>query len=180
MANYLSAIKTQFLLCGLDVACFTDARIKYYEKAVQRQALLEIKLNKIIDISILKQIVDQCDYTYVGEVFKALYLLSVYSFLCLSKLVPHDVKQFSPLKLLSRENVIFRPDKLVIIVKWSNTMQMNNQFKLIPIRTTSIPIVSSEYHLQPTLTKKGANGPPFQVKMLKPGFLLLTVGSKAK
>ena len=52
VANYLSAIKTQFILCGLDVACFTDASIKYYQKAVPRQAPLEIKLSKSIDISI--------------------------------------------------------------------------------------------------------------------------------
>ena len=64
MANYLSAIKTQFLLCGFDVACITDARL--LSKAVQKQASLEIKPNKISDISILTKIVEQCDYTYMG------------------------------------------------------------------------------------------------------------------
>ena len=102
MANYLSAIKTQFLLCSLDVACFTDARLKLYLKAVQRHTPLVIKLNKIIDISMLTQIVEKCDYTYTGQIFKALYLLSFYSFLHISNLVPHAVSKFSPLKHLAR------------------------------------------------------------------------------
>ena len=102
MANYLSAIKTQFLLCGLDVASFSDARLKFYQKAVQRQAPLSIKLNKLIDISLLNDIVEQCNYMYMGQVFKALYLLSFYSFLRLSNLVPHAIAKFSPLKHLAR------------------------------------------------------------------------------
>ena len=32
MANYWSAIKTKFLILGLDVACFDDSRLKYYQK----------------------------------------------------------------------------------------------------------------------------------------------------
>ena len=58
MANYLSTIKTQFLLCGLDVSCFTDAIFKFYQKAVQKQSPLQIKPNKVIDISILTRIVE--------------------------------------------------------------------------------------------------------------------------
>ena len=63
MANYLPAIKTTFLLHGLDVACFADARLKYYQKSIQIHAPLSIKLKKVIDITLLKSIVDQCDYT---------------------------------------------------------------------------------------------------------------------
>ena len=70
LANYLSAIKTTFLLHGLDVACFADARLKYYEKSIQIHAPLSVKLKKIIDIPLLKDIVDQCDYTYMGQISK--------------------------------------------------------------------------------------------------------------
>ena len=126
MANYLSAIKTQFLLCDLDVACFTDARLKFYLKALQRQAPLVVKLNKIIDISMLLQIVEQCDYTYMGQIFKALYLLSFYSFLRISNLVPHAVSKLSPLKHLAREDILFRHHKIVVLIKWTKTMQSQN------------------------------------------------------
>ena len=129
MANYLSAIKTKFLILGLDVACFSDFRLKYYQKAVQMHAPLNAKLKRIIDIPVLKAIACQCDFTYMGQVFKALYLLSFFSFLRLSNPVPHTVAQFSPLKHLARGDVILRSDKLVLILKWSKTMQTNNQIK---------------------------------------------------
>ena len=133
MANYLSAIKTKFLIFGLDVACFSDYHLRYYQKAVQMHAPLNVKLKSIIDISLLKRIVNQCDFTYMDQIFKALYLLSFYSFLRLSNLVPHTVAQFSPLKHLARGDVILGSDKLVLILKWSKTMQSNNQIKLITV-----------------------------------------------
>ena len=166
MANYLSAIKTQFLLCGLDVACFNDARLKFYLKAIQRHAPLVVKLNKIIDIPMLSQIVEQCDFTYMGQVFKALYLLSFYSFLRISNLVPHAVSKFSPLKHLARGDIIFQQDKIVVIVKWSKTMQSNNQVKLISIpaisRSRLCPVSAISNLL--SITPKGRNLPLFQVK----------------
>ena len=118
MANYLSAIKTKFLIFGLDVACFSDYRLRYYQKAVQMHAPLNVKLKSIIDIyCLLKTIVNQCDLKYMGQIFKALYLLSFYSFLHLSNLVPHTVALFSPLKHLPRGDVLLRSDKLVLILK---------------------------------------------------------------
>ena len=89
MANYLSAIKSTFTIYGMDVSCFTDQRLKLYQRAVQLHAPLSVKLNKVIDIALLKQIVQQCDLTYMGQIFKAVYLLSFFSFLRLSNLVPH-------------------------------------------------------------------------------------------
>ena len=166
MANYLSAIKTQFLLCGLDVACFSDARLKFYQKAVQRQGPLSIKLNKLIDIPLLRDIVEQCNFMFMGQVFKALYLLSFYSFLRLSNLVPHALSQFSPLKHLARGDVLFRPNKLVIVVKWTKTMQNNNQIKLITIPaivgSDLCPVTAISNLL--AITPKGSNLPLFQFK----------------
>ena len=76
MANYLSAIKSTFTIYGLDVSCFTDQRLKLYQRAVEIHAPFAVKLNKIIDIALLKRIVHQCDLTYMGQIFKAIYLLS--------------------------------------------------------------------------------------------------------
>ena len=89
MANYLSAIKCKFVIFGLDVTCFNDHRLKY-QRPVQLHAPFRVKLNKIIDVDLLKKIVSQCDLTYMGQIFKGVYLLSCFSFLCLSNLVPHS------------------------------------------------------------------------------------------
>ena len=101
-----------------------------------------------------------------GKNNNALYLLSFYSFLCISNLVPSAVSKFSPLKHLARGDVIFRSHKLVIIVKWSKTMQSAHQVQLITIpaipRSTMCP-VSTICNLL-CLTPKGVNLPLFQVK----------------
>ena len=76
MANYLSSSKTKFLILGLDVACFSDYHLRYYQKAVQMSSPLNLKLKSTIDIPLLKRIVEQYAFTYMGQVFKALYLLS--------------------------------------------------------------------------------------------------------
>ena len=88
MANYLSTIKSTFTIYGLDVSCFVDYRLKLYQRAVQLPAPLSVKLDKVIDIALLKQIVQQCDLTCMGQIFKAVYLLSFFLFLRLSNLVP--------------------------------------------------------------------------------------------
>ena len=90
------------------MSCFAGHRLRLYQRAVQ---LYSVKLNKVIDIVSLKQIVEQCDLTYMGQIFKAVYLL----FLILEavNLVPHCVGDFSPLKHLARRDSIFNPGKLV-------------------------------------------------------------------
>ena len=72
----------KFTILGLDVDCFAD-----YHRAVQLHSLLQVKLQKAIDVPVLKQIVQQYNYTYMEHVFKALYLVSFYSFLRLCSLV---------------------------------------------------------------------------------------------
>ena len=166
MANYLSAIKSTFIIYGLDVSCFTDQRLKLYQRAVQIHAPLAVKLNKIIDIALLKQIVHQCDLTYMGQIFKAVYLLSFFSFLRLSNLVPHCVGAFSPLRHLARGDLIFKPEKVIIMIKWSKTMQKSNQLKLISIprlaKSPICPVRALSNAL--ALTPRGSNLPLFQVK----------------
>ena len=166
MANYLSAIKSTFTIHGLDVSCFGDQRLKLYQRAVQLHPPLSVKPNKVIDINLLTQIVRQCDLTYMGQIFKAVYLLSFFSFLRLSNLVPHCAGAFSPLKQLARGDVIFKPSKIVLLIKWSKTMQKNNQVKLISVpRLLKSPICSVRAVANAlALTPKGSNLPLFQVK----------------
>ena len=127
---------------------------------------LTVKLNKIIDVSLLVKITEECDYMYMGQIYKALYLLSFVSFLRLSNLVSHSVATFSPLKQLARADVIFKPGKMIILVKWSKTMQNNNQIKFITVpRILNSPIcpVRAISNLL-ALTPRGPNLPLFQVK----------------
>ena len=53
IANHMSAIKTQFLVWGLDIAPFNDPRIKYFTRAITHSAHLKITLKSIIDSPLL-------------------------------------------------------------------------------------------------------------------------------
>ena len=59
MANYLSAIKSIFTIYDLDVSYFADHRLTLYQKAVQLHAPLSVKLNNVIDVALMKQIVQK-------------------------------------------------------------------------------------------------------------------------
>ena len=77
MSNCLSAIKTKLFIFGLDVAGFADIRLKYYQKAIQMHAPMRVNLKKVIDIPLLRLNIKQCDYTFMGQIFKALYLVFI-------------------------------------------------------------------------------------------------------
>ena len=62
--------------------------------------------------------------------------------------------------------MIFKPGKIVALIKWSKTMQKNNQVKLISIprllKSPICPVCVLSNVL--ALTPKGSNSPLFQVK----------------
>ena len=48
----------------------------------------------------LKDIVAICDIMWMGQIYKAMYLDALFSFLRISNLVPHKIASFSPLEQL--------------------------------------------------------------------------------
>ena len=106
MENHTSAIRAQMALYGLPLAIFDDPRSKYFQKAMVLKKPFKANLKKIIDTLYL--IVRSCDFTYMGQILKAIYTLS-FLFLCLSNLVPHTASKFSPLHQLARGDVILFP-----------------------------------------------------------------------
>ena len=136
MSNHLSAIKAKLALFGLPLHPFADPRIKYFQKAMTLHRPFKVTLKKIIDIHTLQLIVRACDFTYMGQVFKAVYTIAYFSFLRLSNLVPHSTTLYSPLYHLARADIIFAPPGVQIIVKWTKTLQSKKCHKNLK---TSIP-----------------------------------------
>ena len=84
VVNHISVVKAMLGLHGLSLTIFDSSRIKVFVKSM--------KMNRppaIIGISMLQIIVQVCDTMYMGQIFKAIYLLAFYNFLILSNLVPH-------------------------------------------------------------------------------------------
>ena len=68
--------------------------------------------------------------------YKAAYLLSFFSFLRISNLVPHSIHKYDPLHQLARADVIFAPPPppgAHLIIKWSKTLQSDNQIRVLKI-----------------------------------------------
>ena len=103
----------------------------------------------------------------MGQIFKCVYLLSFYSFLHMSNLVPHSIQSFSPLKHLARGDVFVKSHKVVLMLKWSKTMQSKNEIKLIHVpkihRSPICPVAALSNLL--ALTPSGSNLPLFQYKL---------------
>ena len=133
MANHLSAIKAKMSIFGLSTSCFKDQRINYFQKSVTLHRPFKASLKNLIDIDTLHLIVRACDFTYMGQIFKAIYTLAFFSFLRLSNLVPHTRNAFSPYYKVARGDVIFAPPGLLLLIKWSKTIQAKNAVKILKI-----------------------------------------------
>ena len=164
--NYVSAIKTKFTIFSLDTSPLSDPRIKYFHKSLLLNRPFKVAIKSIIDPPILISIVNQCDLMFMGTVFKAAYLLSFFSFLRISNLVPHTINSYDPLQQLSRADIIFALPGALVFIKWSKTLQYKNKVKIlkIPYLGTSplCPIRAIKNLLK--FTPGSSNSPLFQVQ----------------
>ena len=135
IANHLSAVKTSLSMYGISVLPFLDPRIKYFQKSLTLNRQFLVKIKKIIDIDTLTNIVSVCDTMWMGQIFKALYLVAFFSFLGISNLVPHKIAAFSPLEQLTRGDIFLAPPGLHILIKWTKTMQTRDNVKIIKLPT---------------------------------------------
>ena len=131
--NYISAIKTEFSLFGLDIKMFEDPRIAYYQRALIINRPFVAKVTPVIDVKMLENITLLCDTTYMGQIFKAVYLTAFFSFARMSNLVSHVARDFDPSRQLCRGDVIFRKPGVHLIIKWSKTLQTRDAIKIIKL-----------------------------------------------
>ena len=78
VSNHLSAIKAKLPLFGLPIHSFSDPRIKYFQKAMILHRPFKVTLKKIIDIQTLQLMVRACDFSYMGQIFNAVYTVAYF------------------------------------------------------------------------------------------------------
>ena len=165
--NYLSAIKTMLQLYDIQTAAFRDHRVTYFTKALKLKAPFRVFFKTIIDIPTLTNIVSTCDSMYMGQVYKACFLTSFFSFLRISNLVPHSLSSFNPLEQLARADIFFAPPGARILIKWSKTLQSKNTVRIIKVpalgRSPLCPVRALKAIL--AITPGSDNSPLLQVKV---------------
>ena len=100
------------------------------------------------------------------ELFKPLYILLFFSFLRLSNILPHTVTNFDNTRHLAKGGIIIAEDQVLVIIKWSKTMQNRQE-----LRTISLPMLGLS-PLCPAMALRSllawipgdANAPLFQIR----------------
>ena len=131
VASHISAIKAMLGLYGLSISMFESPRIKLFIKSVQMNRPLKVSIPAIIDIPLLYRIIQVCDTMYMGQIFKAMYLLAFYSFLRLSNIVPHSISQFDSSRHLARGDIILGKSAGKVIIKCSKTIHNRDRIKIL-------------------------------------------------
>ena len=164
--NYISAIKTKFTIFSLDISPLSDPRNKYFHKSLLLHRPFKVALKSVIDPQTLSQMVKQCDLMFMGTVYKAAYLLSFFSFLRISNLVPHNINSYDPLQQLARADIIFAPPGALVIIKWSKTLQYKNKVRVLKIPHLGTSPLCPVRALKNLLkfTQGSCNSPLFQVQ----------------
>ena len=122
LSNYVSAIKAKFVIYGLPTKCLESRRIYYYVKSLRINRPLKISRCNIISIEDLYFLVAHCDELYMGQVFKALFLMAFFGFLRLSNLCPHSFDSYDFTRHLSAGDIFFQGNILKVLLKWSKTI----------------------------------------------------------
>ena len=133
MSNFVSAIKAQFVIRGLNFRIWEHPNIKYFIKAVKINRPICVKRKNIMDSQTLGQLVKLCDFEHLGHIFKAVFLVIFFGFMCLPSIAPHSVASFDPSRHLVTGDVIFTKNFDKIIMKWSKTFQTRDKLHFITL-----------------------------------------------
>ena len=141
LANYISAVKAMGIIYGLHVEALDDRRVKYFIKSRKVNRQFAVVKRNIMDISTLKQVIQVCMGMSNPRVYKALFLCVFFGFFQLSNLTPHTVNGFDPLKQFSGGDVIFGNKKVVLLLKWSKTLQDRDQVRSVVLPKLHNPLI---------------------------------------
>ena len=166
LANNISACRAKFVMHGLHFPLWDHPNVRYMLKSVKINRPICITKKNIIDLQTLRQIVDHCDNMYLGQVFKAVFLLAFFGFLRLSNIAPHSLTSFDPSRHLCAGDLIFTSHFLKVILKWSKTIQDRNKIHLLSLPRVSglnlCPYIACKQAIRMYLP--GPNDPLFQIK----------------
>ena len=89
------------ILYNLPFEAFEHPKVKYFLKAVRINSPLKVSQKHVIDIVTLQCLISLVESFSNGIIYKAMFLVSYFGFFCLSNLVPHAVKDFDKVKVIT-------------------------------------------------------------------------------
>ena len=126
-----------------------------FVKSVGINRPLVVKTKSIFTEKILLDIIAATETLKFSEIFLSIYLLSFFSFLRLSNMVPHAKNGFDPSRHLARGDIIFSDNEANVLVKWSMTNQSRDKVACVVIpklpgsKLCPVTALSNMLHLVP-------------------------------
>ena len=80
VANYVSALKAMFTLYGLKYSLPDDPKVKYFIRSMRLMRPLHTLQRNIMSLEVVKSLISHCDSIYLGQVFKAIFLIAFFGF----------------------------------------------------------------------------------------------------
>ena len=121
--NYISAIKTLFKWFNLNMEIFVHPKLKLMLRAVEVSVRRPAIQKSIFDVNMVEKIIVACEVLPLPSVFRTIYLFPFFGFFRISNLAPSSKRDFKITKHLCRGDVLFHGNFLIVIVKWSKTLQ---------------------------------------------------------
>ena len=175
LANNISALKANFVKWGLKFKIWDHPRIKYFLKSVKINRPLCPTRRNIMSLDMLKKLIIACNSLESHYTYKALFLMAFFGFLRISNLAPHSYSQFDPSRHLTPSDIIFKKSTMIVVLKWSKTMQTRDRVHKIVLPNLGSSILCPVNALKKAMAvySPGHNDPLFQVLTTK-GFKLVT------
>ena len=133
IVNYVSALKAMAIVYSIPHEVFQHPKIKYFIKSIRMNRPLRTTKRNIMDINTLEKVVELCTGRPNATTFKAVFLTAFFGFFCLSNIVPHSVGEFDPSKHFTGADVFFEKNQVKLLLKWSKTLQYNDQVRIITL-----------------------------------------------
>ena len=130
VANYMSAIKANFIVFDLNFYVCDHPKVKYFIKSIKINRPLAVVHHNIIDISMLKRTTCAASTLPPGPVLKAIILTGFFAFL---RLRPHSAAAFDSSRHLTGADFFFTKKFVKVVIKWSKTMQTRDAFQIITL-----------------------------------------------
>ena len=108
---------------GLDHQDLFHQAIFRYLRSIQLNSPFRPSPRGLFDIQTLYHISMACDYLPDPHLYRAIFLTAFYGFLRMSNCAPHAGRLFDLFKHFLRQDAIFQPPGVHLILKWTKTMQ---------------------------------------------------------
>lgn len=180
--NYLSGVRTLHELGGFPVPGTQEPNIRHIMRAIRQELAHPIKQAEPMTTTMLKDIYNFVQLTDEFQIvcYTAL-LVGFYLFLRKSNLVPDSKTSFDGEKQLTRADVEIGNNLVLVVVKWSKTIQYKQKELLLPLLPARDLAICPVFWLKLMQKKVRASGnePLFSLTKNGNGFAPLTYGQLA-